>query len=171
MSTTERRRPNTVSFADEVEAKIVENLTSDKSISTDLYYSSSEIQSFKLQTARTARSIQSLVLLRHPATVNIQDTSPFCGLEGYLTPTTTQEVTLRRRAHCRAVMREQLRQRLRRRASVDETLDPVLALANTSRVSSDWARRRGHAIGAMHVESRPGERSSGRGISDIRSQG
>ena len=134
-----------VSFAKEVEAKIVERLR-DK-YKDGLWFSSREMASIKNQTAQDLRNI--LVkhggTTHHYANANLTNTSVFMDLEpSFFSINTPMEIKYRRYAIAQAVRLEQRRQ-------LDAGVNDPEIMANACMQISRLSRTRANVIGLLHA--------------------
>ena len=136
-------RNRAVSFQEQVDTKLIENLSHKHR--EDIWFSSDEMHSFKHQTALTVRAITSSMTMAQYAEYHVEDTSAFMGLESYLTKDAFQGIKHRKEAIQRAVLSEQ------RRQCYSGINDPD-ALARVSQAVSDLSTRRAGIIGMIHAK-------------------
>ena len=139
-----------VSFADNLEINIIENLS--LKYKDDVWFTQREIKSFTYQTIMTLRSMSSILnmTVAQYAEMNVHDTSAFMGLENYLSKDTTEKIRYRRDAIRKAVLLEQQRQ-------LDLCIHDPEAISILSSQVSELSRKRAHIIGLLHAEKRKTE--------------
>ena len=131
-----------VSFATHMEVNIVENISHEHK--TDLWYTPSELKSFKGDAALLIASINSSgMTMAQYAKLDVNDTCAFLGIENYLSKATTREVAKRRRAIVNAVLFEQDRQYRSNNIDVD-------IIAVVSKAVSGLSARRARLIAMLH---------------------
>jgi hypothetical protein len=137
--------PPRVTFAVHLEMNIVENLSLEHKEA--LWFSSQEMASFKDETTKMLKEIvSSNRTVGAYATLHIEETSSFMGLESYLSKDAGQEIGHRRGKIRWAVVREQQRQR-------DTGVSDPEAIAIISEACSEQARLRARLIGLLHTDA------------------
>ncbi|KAL7539517.1 hypothetical protein ACHAXR_009361 [Thalassiosira sp. AJA248-18] len=132
-----------VSFATDIDTKLVENLSKYKS---DLWYSRQDLKASQYQAALIMKKIKARnMTMAQYAEMNIHDTSTFLGLEKFLSETAQQEIMYQRNVHRRAVL-------FQHQWQVHLGIDDADALARISEATSDWSRKRARIIGLLHSE-------------------
>eukprot|EP00580_Thalassiosira_gravida_P001561 CAMPEP_0201608686 /NCGR_PEP_ID=MMETSP0492-20130828/8664_1 /ASSEMBLY_ACC=CAM_ASM_000837 /TAXON_ID=420259 /ORGANISM="Thalassiosira gravida, Strain GMp14c1" /LENGTH=141 /DNA_ID=CAMNT_0048073599 /DNA_START=328 /DNA_END=753 /DNA_ORIENTATION=- len=132
-----------VSFEGHATVKYIENLSLE--YKADLWFSSAEMEQFKIKAARMLHSISSFGMsIAQYAQMNMNDTSTFMGLENYLLRNTSRNIQDRRGAIWRAVRLEQARQ-------VDAGIHDPDAIAIIAEVLSEKSRTRARIIGLLHA--------------------
>lgn len=131
-------------FSDDLDIRHVENLSIK-------YKETIWLSSHEMKDIRRRNLIEQLRCMRSNHTSlasyaerNINDTSTFMGLEGYLTSNTVKETVRRRQMFLDAVKDEQLRQ-------IQEGINDPEALASVARTMSQWARDRARIIALLHA--------------------
>mmetsp|Transcript_39042 Transcript_39042/g.82111 ORF Transcript_39042/g.82111 Transcript_39042/m.82111 type:complete len:150 (-) Transcript_39042:92-541(-) len=127
--------PSRVSFAEQVEVEIVENLT--HKLKAVLWFTPHEMKSFKKFALLQARDMA--------ANWNVEETEAFMGLENLVSRNIRNKVLENRRTYRMAVHCEQRRQ-LRARL-----YDPH-AMAIVSQSFSAWSRQRARTAGLIHAD-------------------
>ena len=134
-----------VSFADHTQIVLIENLS--YKYKAELWFTDSEMKSFKTQTVLLLINIKTNMTMAQYAEMNVQDTSAFMGLEKFMSKKTPKEIVYKRGALYRTVHTEQQRQF---EAGI---YDPDV-MAKISLGWSDWSRKRANIIGLIHAEKR-----------------
>ena len=134
-----------VSFADHNEIVFIENLS--HKYKAELWFTDSEMKSFKTQTVLLLINIKTNMTMAQYAEMNVQDTSAFMGLEKFMSKKTPKEIVYKREALYRTVHSEQQRQ-------FESGIDDPDVMAKISLGWSDWSRKRANIIGLIHAEKR-----------------
>jgi hypothetical protein len=131
-----------VSFATHTEVITVKNIAIEHK--TDLWYTTSELKSFRRDAALLIISIHYSGMTEDQyAELHVSESSAFLGIENYLSKATTIEVAKRRRAIVDAVLLEQERQY--RSGDIDAGI-----MAVTSEAISGLSTRRARLIARLH---------------------
>ena len=133
-----------VSFATHMEVTYIKNLSQEHNM--DLWFTDSEMKSFKSNTQLIVRAITSSgITVAQYDESHVNETSAFLGLENYICQQTYKEIKRRRRAIIDAVLSEQMHQECYGFTDVD-------AIADVSRTVSDMSYRRARLIAMLHAE-------------------
>lgn len=144
-ATSSQHHPR-VSFDERSELKFVDNLATE--YRDAIWYTETEMKSFKVQMALLVRSIRSSdITVAQYAEKNASDTSVFMGLEQHLSEITYKVIIDRRRASWNAVRTEE-----RRQISLG-IYDPH-EMMKVVRVESEHSEKRARIVGLLHADKR-----------------
>mmetsp|Transcript_11897 Transcript_11897/g.20662 ORF Transcript_11897/g.20662 Transcript_11897/m.20662 type:complete len:153 (-) Transcript_11897:93-551(-) len=138
-------RGRSVSFDDQLEMKLIENVSIDHK--DDLWFSDEEIESFEQRHRSFLRKLKSnnMNIDRFAELLSGQDTSAFLGLENYLSESSLKAIVFRRKALSMAIQLEQKRQSS---AGIRDSK----RLAHISEVGSQPATKRARIIALLHAD-------------------